>query len=355
MVNLASKTTSALLPTDILFQTPYWARVKSRLGLEPRAFDISLAGPKGDVLVLLRPFGEKKMAIVPQGPEHAPDQETYGVFIENFSLALGGCLGPDVAFIRYDLPWKSPYSDEIRAGERTTFPEARLREMRMNMGTRLWNIRKTFEDLTVASSLVVDIGGSEDEILARMKPKTRYNIGLAQRKGVSVRVVGRESLPEFHALYRQTALRNGFAPCGFAAFAALFPEAVQGRAGSELLFLLASHGRDVLAGAIVGISGKKANFLYGASSSMKRHCMAPSLMHWTAMRHARAHGCLEYEMGAVSPGVDPAHPFFGLYRFKTGFGGQIEYRGGSWDFPLDHAAYEAFRTAESLHRGRPDN
>lgn len=354
MVDLSSKTTAALLPTDILFQTPYWAQVKSRQGLEPRAFDIAARRPWGDVLVLLKSVGATKMAIVPQGPEHPPSQEEYGTFIENFSLALASHLEPDVAFIRYDLPWTSSYSDEMREGGRTGFPEARVREMRMNMGTRHWNIRKSFEDLTVASSLVVDIGGSEDSVLGRMKAKTRYNIGLARRHGVSVQTAGRESLPEFHDLYCQTARRNGFSPCGPAHFAALFQSMTASADHSELIFLLARHGRDTLAGAIVGISGKAANFLYGASANAKRNLMAPSLMHWTAMLHARQRGCTSYEMGAVSPGVDPSHPFYGLYRFKTGFGGRIEYRCGSWDYPLDQDAYRDFSHAESLYRSGRD-
>jgi lipid II:glycine glycyltransferase (peptidoglycan interpeptide bridge formation enzyme) len=121
-----------------------------------------------------------------------------------------------------------------------------------------------------------------------------------------------------------------------------------------LVFLLARHGRDTLAGAIVGISGKAANFLYGASANTKRNLMAPSLMHWTAMRHARDRGCTNYEMGAVSPSVNPSHRFYGLFRFKTGFGGRIEYRCGSWDYPLDQEAYREFSNAESLHKSRHD-
>lgn len=352
MVDLLSKRTAALLPTDILFQTPYWAQVKTRLGLRPRAFDIATGGPEGDVLVLLKTLGDKTVAIVPQGPKHAPEQEEYGTFIENFSLALARYLEPDVAFIRYDLPWTSPFASELRQGERTTFPEARVREMRMNMGTRHWNIRKSFEDLTVASSLVVDIGKSENAILECMKPKTRYNIGLAERKGVRVQTVGSENLPEFYTLYCQTAQRNSFKKRSYEHFAALFQCLAASSGHSELVFLLARHGQDTLAGAIVGISGKAANFLYGASANTKRNLMAPSLMHWTAMRHARERGCTTYEMGAVSPSVDPSHRFYGLFRFKTGFGGRIEYRCGSWDYPLDQEAYREFSNSESLHRSR---
>lgn len=220
----------------------------------------------------------------------------------------------------------------------------------MNMGTRFWNIRKSFEDMTVASSLVVDIAGSESGILERMKPKTRYNIGLAQRKGVTIHEVNADSLHDFHTLYCQTARRNGFKPCGYTHFAAMFQCLASSPDRSELLFLLARHGRDILAGAIVGISGKAANFLYGASSNTKRNFMAPSLMHWTAMLHARERGCVTYEMGAVSPGLDNTSPFHGLYRFKTGFGGRIELRSGSWDYPIDHEAYRTFCNTESLYR-----
>jgi len=352
MLDLSAKTPQALMPTDIIFQTPYWAQVKSRLGYKPLAFDLE-SKRCGDVLVLLQPCGEKKIAVVPQGPEYVPDEENYGPFLENFSLSLAEQLGPDVAFIRYDLPWKSLYADEMKKREWTAFPEPRIREMRMNMGTRHWNIRKSFNDLTVASSLVVDLDGNEEAIMARMKVKTRYNIGLAQRKGVTVRTVNAENLPEFHALYCQTAQRNGFAQCSYENFAALFKCRFADRGNSELVFLLASHGTDILAGAIIAVSGKAANFLYGASSNHKRNLMAPYLMHWTAMNLARTHGCLTYEMGAVSPGMDPAHPFHGMYRFKTGFGGRIELRSGSWDFPLDQDAYRSFCNTEGLARYKP--
>lgn len=351
-VDIRSKAMAALFPTDILFQTSYWAQVKARLGLQPRAFDIPTAGPDKDVLVLLKPFGGRSVAIVPQGPEHAPSEEEYGTFLEDFSVALAKTLGPEVAFIRYDLPWLSPYADVMEQEGLDAFPEPRLRELRMNMGTRFWNIRKAREDMTVASSLVLDLAGSEEEMLGRMKPKTRYNIGLARRKGVSVLEADARCLPDFHALYRQTALRNGFSPCGPEHFRAMFQSLLSAPDRSDLLFLLARHGSDVLAGAIVGISGETATFLYGASSNTKRNLMAPSLMHWTAMRLAREHGCVRYDLGAVSPADTPDHPFHGLYRFKTGFGGRIEFRCGSWDYPLRPDVYDEYRNAELVFSAR---
>ena len=221
MVDVIAKATNELNPTDILFQTPYWAQVKSHMGMAPLAFDIHSTETWGDVLVLIKDHCGHKMALVPQGPEYAPSEDSYGQYLEDLSVALADRLEPDVAFIRYDLPWKSLYADEMQEQGWCAFPEARIREMRMNMGTRFWNFKKASADMTVASSLVVDLGGSEDDILGRMKPKTRYNIGLARRKGVTVEKADSSNLADFYGLYEQTARRNGFAPCSSKQFSAM--------------------------------------------------------------------------------------------------------------------------------------
>lgn len=349
MVTLSSKKTERLLPTEILYQTKYWAEVKAQVGLKPLAFDIVSSEKWGDVLVLLQSIGRKStLAYVPQGPEYAPSMENYGPFLEDFSLAFAKHLGPSVAFIRYDLPWRSQYADEIETQKRNAFPEARIREMRMNMNTTSWNMKKAFRDMTVASSLVVDIAKDENDILFGMKGKTRYNIGLAQRKCVNVVQVDKDCLPDFYSLYCQTAARNGFPPCSHRHFAALFKCQIAAQQESEIIFLLAKHNSEILAGAIVSITGKAASFLYGASANTKRNYMAPYAMHWTAMQIARENNCVKYDMGGVSPGLDPDHPFHGLYRFKTGFGGRIDYRCGSWDYPLDQDRYATFSNAEKL-------
>ena len=76
--------------------------------------------------------------------------------------------------------------------------------------------------------------------------------------------------------------------------------------------------------------------------------MAPYAIQWTAMQLARAKGCLRYDLGAVSPTKDPNRPFYGLYRFKTGFGGKIVHRSGCWDYPLEFGGYETFRNSETI-------
>lgn len=351
-LQLSPKKVDSLLPTDILFQTDYWGRVKSSLGFTPLAFDIHAARSRGDVLVLLQPFGRGKLAAyIPQGPEYAPSPDSYGPFLEELSETLIQHLAPAVAFIRYDLPWVSQYAGEMKEQRGNSYPEPRLREMRMNFGTKTWNLRKSDMDMTVASSLIVDIEASEEQILAGMKPKTRYNIGLARRKGVVVSQASQDQLPEFYDLYRQTALRNGFPLCEFRHFSALFQAQKDNPRNSEVFFFLARRHQDLLAGAIIAVSGKNALYLHGASSSANRNLMGAYALHWEAIRTARSRGCVRYDLGAVSPGMAPDHPFYGLYRFKTGFGGRIELRDGSWDYPLDEEAYLAFRNTDALARG----
>ncbi len=355
-MQLMPKDTNALLPTDILFQTVYWSRVKSELGWKPHAFDLA-SGSTGDVLVLIKTFADDvTVAYVPQGPEHSPEPDRYGSFLEELSGALRGQLDPDVSFIRYDLPWKSQYSliEDHNSHTRSWkgHPEARIRELRMNFGTRLWNLRKAPLDLTVADAIVVDLTGTEEHILAKMKSKTRYNIRLAKRRGVNVFEASTKMLPVFYDLYVQTATRNGFPASDFTYFSALFSHACR-HESSGIHFLLAQLDKEILAGAIIAISGGTSTYLFGASSNRNRNLMGSYAVQWAAIQLARANGCHTYDMGAVPPAADSGHPFYGMYRFKAGFGGRIIHRSGSWDFPIDDCRYMNFRNTEVLNMDSP--
>jgi len=352
-IHLKEKVPKCLFPTDIVFQTHFWSAVKSRVGWESRAFDLTSAGPNGDVLVLIKSLLPGiSVAYVPQGPEFSPAPDRYGLFLEALSEAIRSRLDFSTTFIRYDLPWESAYDNDSAEtfGKKDEFrrPEARLQELRMNFGTASWNLRKAVVDLTFADRVVVDLDRSEEEILSAMKPKTRYNIRLAQKKDVKVNIGSPEQLPAFYDLYRQTSERNRFQPCEYRHFSALFPGSPSDCGSCEIVFLLATHNGDLLAGAIIVISGKTATYLFGASSSKKRNMMGPYAIHWAGMQIARNRGCVRYDLGAVSPGKDPDHPFFGLYRFKTGFGGRIVHQSGSWDYPLDEERYELFRNSEMI-------
>jgi lipid II:glycine glycyltransferase (peptidoglycan interpeptide bridge formation enzyme) len=98
-------------------------------------------------------------------------------------------------------------------------------------------------------------------------------------------------------------------------------------------------------------SGKRATYLYGASADQQRRLMPSYALQWEAIMLAQEAGCSEYDMFGISPGSDPGHPMYGLYRFKTGFGGSIFRRQGCWDYPLDETWYEGYRIAEMNSQG----
>lgn len=355
IVPLSKKNIRELYPTDILFQTEYWAKVKNCLGWKPYAFNIGRDFARDDMLILVKSIGGNvSAAYVPQGPEFEPDIEHHGRYLEALSESIADQLDSKVAFIRYDLPWRSPYADDILEHPHREVPDDRVRELRMNFGTRRWNLKKAPVDMTFADTYRIGIGCAEEEILARMKSKTRYNISLARRKGVRVRAVSADQLPVFYDMYLETARRNGIFISDYRYFSTLFSARVHHGDSPEIVLLMATHDNDILACGIITITAQDAFFLHGASSNAKRNLMGSHALHWEAIRYAKSRGCRTYDMGAVSPGRIPDHSFFGLYRFKTGFGGRIVHRTGSWDYPIKESAYTAFRNWEKLRNDQED-
>ncbi|OHD20511.1 MAG: hypothetical protein A2064_13985, partial [Spirochaetes bacterium GWB1_66_5] len=243
---------------------------------------------------------------------------------------LAGCL-----FLRFDLPWV------LRPEGLGADPTA---------GLRAAGLRKAPMDVQPPDTVVLDLGYEEESLLAAMKAKTRYNIGLAAKKGVRVEEGGAADLPAWYELYRQTARRDRITLHDYEYYRRQFELAQAGGApaggGPELKLLLARHEGDLLAGILLAVHGRAATYLYGASSDAKRNLMPAYALQWEAIRIARRQGCLTYDLFGIPPSQDPAHPMHGLYRFKTGFGGRLVSRPGCWDFPYRRAAYAAYAVAE---------
>ena len=186
-----------------------------------------------------------------------------------------------------------------------------------------------------------------------MHKKNRYNIRLAERKGVSVRAASADELPRWYALYEETAARDGITIHSFSATTRRSSSSLRGqrrlRTHRHLHLYLAEHEGELLAGIVVVHYAGGATYLYGASSNEKRNLMPNYALQWRAIENAARAGCSWYDMFGVPPADDPAHPMHGLYRFKTGFGGAIVHRLGAWDAPVRPVAARLFRLAE---RGR---
>ena len=190
-------------------------------------------------------------------------------------------------------------------------------------------------DLNFKTTMLVDLRPSEEELLANMRGKTRYNVRLAVRKGV--RVVEDNSLEareHFWHMFEQTAERNDFVirrprDYQFAVWRAMRD------AGRAHLFF-ATHERARLAAMLIYTFGKKGWYMLGASTNEKRNFMPSYLLQWEVMRWAKRRGIAYYDMVAVpSPdNLDESNSLYGVYRFKVGFGGEIADFIGCLDLPV---------------------
>lgn len=348
-----------LPPAGNLLQSAYWGRLKSEFGQNPLGFVLS--GEDGDypLLVLVRSLpGGYSLAYVPHGPD-----------VPELSVSsTGGGAGPG---------WSSaaPLLEAL-AAELTPYLPKRCGFLRFDppgpCGTPAQETRglllKAVEDIQPPSTVIVDISADPDTLLARMKSKTRYNIRLASKKGVTVEISPPDShgVPEdfsrWYELYRETAERDKIAVHSGEYYRLQFRIAAElGGAGTEksaegegtaprLALVLAYHEGELLAGNIVSAFGTRGTYLYGASSNRKRNLMPTYALQWAGMEWARERGCVDYDLFGIPPAENPDHPMHGLYRFKTGFGGSIIHRPGSWDYPLKRRIYSLFRRAEAARK-----
>jgi lipid II:glycine glycyltransferase (peptidoglycan interpeptide bridge formation enzyme) len=212
-------------------------------------------------------------------------------------------------------------------------------------------LRRAEVEIQPVSTVILGVRKSEESILSSMKSKTRYNVRLSRKKGVSVEEGGGEMLEAWYRLHEQTAVRDRIAIRSKKYFCDLF-EACRTYPGEspEYRILLARAQGSVVGGIILGIWKKHAWYLYGASSGTHRNLMPNYALQWRGIQIARERGCVDYDLFGIPPSDDPKHPMAGLYQFKTGFGGCILNRMGCYDVVLRPLAYRAYGGAEALRR-----
>ena len=204
-------------------------------------------------------------------------------------------------------------------------------------------------------NMKLDIAGSEAQVQARFHSKWRYNIRLAERKGVRVRQsTSRDDIKIFHDIYRVTAQRDGFVGRPLKYFEKLWDTLV---VGGKAQFFVASLEEQALSAAICFVLGRQCWYVYGASSNEHRNTMPNYAMQWAMIQWARERGCELYdfrgvhelpphdgEVAAISMEELMKSPD-GLVRFKAGFGTTLTEYVGEWDLPLDKNWYWAWTSA----------
>jgi len=364
IADIEDKAIKQIYRTAIIQQTAYWSKVKEMQGLTSKAYDFRVKSADlfvdakedafivGDLLILIQNLdADHCLAYVPYGPEIEPSEENQGFFLEQLSESLRTYLPKNCILIRYDLSWESHWAKDEDCydlqGNWLGVPEKRIQEIRLNYNTENWNLRKANTDILPSNTIFMDLRKDQDSLMAAMKPKTRYNINLANRKGVTIKSLGMESLPVWYELYKETAQRNNFILGDINYFRiVLTAKANDTESPAQVYLLVAEVDETPLAAMFLVVSGNRGTYLYGASATQNRNYMATYALQWKAMQMAKDFGCVEYDFFGVSPTADPSHPMYGLYRFKSGFGGEIYHRLGCWDYPLDKQKYNIYSSME---------
>ncbi|MEY4723263.1 MAG: hypothetical protein RLZZ324_776 [Candidatus Parcubacteria bacterium] len=205
-----------------------------------------------------------------------------------------------------------------------------------------------------SDTVIMYLAKTEDEMQAAMHQKTRYNIRVAEKRGVTVRYAD-PSNPEqcardvrdFLDMLAETASRDEFhthAPDYYRDMLSALP--ANGEGALKIRLALAEVDGAPAAGALIASYGDTWTYLHGASVAAKRQAMAPFKLHWTVIRDAKAAGARAYDFWGVAPSDDEKHPWAGITRFKTGFGGtRVSYL-GAWELPVDAFWYTLYRYAK---------
>jgi lipid II:glycine glycyltransferase (peptidoglycan interpeptide bridge formation enzyme) len=333
-------------------QTSAWAKLKSRFEWRAtRATVGNLFGgdnAAGGASILLRRAATVTLAYVPRGPVVEWRDETATRAVMAAVRDEARRQGASVLLVEPEL------ADSLDA-----------QQLLSRLG-----FKRSRNTIQPPSTTLIAIDGDEDAVLAHMKSKWRYNIRLAERKGVTVRALQRDELSVFTELMQETAVRDHFAVHSCEYFAAAY-DLLTPKMGA---FLVAEYDGKALASLVVLQCGKKAWYVWGASSNEERSRMPNHALQWAAIQWARQHGATRYdfwgipdEIGKVALGlaggrgegtpvdeipVDldilPSHDLWGVYRFKQGFGGDVVRHAGTWEMPLRPFGYKVFQVGSYL-------
>lgn len=317
-----------------ILQLGTWGKLKSKFGWTPGWLTVGDLGAQ--ILFQELPLGYQ-VAYIPRGPisssgaplNNHPDWPDFIQELDDF------CRERKVVFLKME-----PDCWERQDGEGlSSFP----------------GFKFSSHSIQPPRTIVVSLEGEEEQILARMKSKTRYNIRLASKKGVVVREIS--SIGPFYDLLEGTSDRAAFGIHTRAYYQETFD--LFSPTGVCAIFLAEFEGVP-LASIMVFQSGERSWYFYGASSNQHRQLMPTYLIQWEAMRWAKARGCTSYDLWGVP---DEDHDtledgftkrgdgLWGVYRFKRGFGGQLLRASGPWDRIYNPALYALYQLRNRIQGG----
>ncbi len=199
---------------------------------------------------------------------------------------------------------------------------------------------------------IVALAPDEEELLDDMHPKTRYNIRLAEKHGVTVRQGSTPAdLEIFLKLFKLTTVRDGFSGHEPSYYRKMIESLASGdvlHTPKAFIIIAEVAGTPAAAGVFLDFADTRT-YLHGASDHDLRQSMAPFALHWQAIKTAKAAGLRRYDFWGVAPeNAGENHPWAGITRFKLGFGGKSEAYAGTWELPVRRWWYTVERAVKRL-------
>ena len=325
-------------PDAHILQTSQWAEAKKQNGWSPMYFQEGSdpQDPEGLALILRRQvsFAGLKFRVlyVPKGPVlHWDDPSSVSRVLDALQdicrqeKAIFIKIDPDV-LVGTGIPGTE---DEVPAPQGLALQDELKR--------RGWQYSQ--DQIQFRNSVLLDLRKSEDDLLAAMKQKTRYNIRLAARKGVQVRQGKIAELPVLYKMYAETAVRDGFVIRHEDYYLNTWRRFIE---ADMAKILIGEIENQPIAALILFHFNGTARYMFGMSTENARELMPNYLLQWEAMRLAKHLGCHTYDMWGAPEIFDESDSMWGVFRFKQGFNGRITRTLGAWDYTTRPALYRRY-------------
>jgi lipid II:glycine glycyltransferase (peptidoglycan interpeptide bridge formation enzyme) len=305
-----------------LFQSALWEKYQQSLGR--KTFWVNCNDD--EVLIVKLPlFRNKSYLYCPRAPQTS--NEGWHLFV-NKTVQIA--KEEDCVFVRVE-----PYA----------VPNGILKKLGFSKVGKGSPVSKQYSPM---DTLLLDLTKTEEELLNEMKPKWRYNIKLAERKGVTVRQSNKQDdLKKFYELSR------GMVKRGYHSFEFVHYQKMLENLGKNATLFVAEQEKDILSVLLVTFYDKTATYLHGASADVKRELMPNHLAQWEAIKDAKSRGCEIYDFWGIEPENQENHEWAGISRFKRGFGGEEVHFLGSYDYKFQKIWYNLFYVYNLLRKILP--
>jgi len=330
----------ANLPGAHLLQTWEWAEAKSQTGWKmlPQVWKDASGKAQSAAMVLQKPipfggFSAKTCILyIPRGPVMDWKDTKLRQRVLNDLQALAKQKGAIFLKLDADVIIGTGEPGTEKANENPTGIETQAELTQSG-----WLFSN--DQIQFRNTIWIDLQGNPDDWLGRMKQKSRYNIRLAEKKGVVVREGTEADLPGLYEMYARTSIRDGFVIRPQEYYLAVWKKFMKAGMATPLI---AEVDSETVAGMVLFWFAGKAWYMHGMSVEKHRDKMPNHLLQWSAMRMASQKGAKIYDLWGAPDEFSERDGMWGVYRFKEGLGGEVIRTLGAWDYPARPLLYRLY-------------